>query len=120
MALSHISSKSSKSIRRAAGKSTIKSSSARYFDGCFFLIAGSKRSRYSCFGGSYVYNAALLRDASPVFDVSAQSAPTLIIQGTRDSVVPQSQAMELYQTLQRDHVPVQYLSYNGGHTFKGL
>jgi len=67
-----------------------------------------------------VYNAALLRDASPVFDVSAQSAPTLIIQGTRDSVVPQSQAMELYQTLQRDHVPVQYLSYNGGHTFKGL
>lgn len=75
-------------------------------------------SYYALFGDN-MYNAAVLREASPVFDVSSQSAPTLIIQGTKDSLVPPSQAMELYQALQHNHVPVQYLSYNGGHAGEG-
>ena len=75
---------------------------------------------YFALFGVNLYNSALLRDASPVFAVSAQSAPTLIIQGTRDTLVPQSQAMEFYQTLQRNHVSVQYISYDGGHALQGL
>lgn len=75
---------------------------------------------YALFGASNLYNTTVLRNASPVFDVSSQSAPTLIIEGTKDSVVPPSQAMELDQALQRHHVSAQYFSYNGGHTLKGL
>ncbi len=77
-------------------------------------------SYFPLFGASNMYHAAVLREASPVFDVSAQSAPTLIVQGTKDSVVPPSQAMELYQTLQRYHVSAHYLSYDGGHALQGL
>jgi acetyl esterase/lipase len=62
----------------------------------------------------------LLRDASPVFAVSAQSVPTLIVQGTQDGLVPPSQSQELQRALQRAGVAVQYLSYVGGHEFSGL
>lgn len=63
---------------------------------------------------------ALYRDASPLFDVSAQSAPTLIIQGTQDDVVPPSQSLALQQAFDRVHIPVQYVSYVGGHEYTGV
>jgi acetyl esterase/lipase len=65
-------------------------------------------------------NPGIVRDASPVFAVSAKSVPTLIMQGTQDSLVPPSQSQELQRALQRAGVPVQYVSYPGGHEFSGL
>ena len=70
------------------------------------------------FGGtSYEQNPALYRDFSPTFAVTDQSAPTLIVQGNRDTLVPATQSTELRRVLQQYHVPVWYLSYTGGHGF---
>lgn len=65
-------------------------------------------------------DAAIEHDASPVFFVTPQSAPALIIQGTQDTFVPPEQSRELQHALQREGVPVGYLSYDGGHAFSGL
>jgi acetyl esterase/lipase len=63
---------------------------------------------------------ALYRDASPVFAVTSASAPMLLLQGTRDGVVPASQSAELARALHAQHVPVQYVTYDGDHEFDGL
>lgn len=63
---------------------------------------------------------ALYRDASPLFDVTPQSAAMLIIQGTEDTIVPPAQSLALQQSLRQAHVPAQYISYKGGHGFTGL
>jgi acetyl esterase/lipase len=65
-------------------------------------------------------NPALYRDASPLFYVSPNSSPMLIIQGTRDTIIPQTQSLVLQKRLQRAHIPVQYISFHGGHSFSGL
>jgi len=65
-------------------------------------------------------NPALYHEASPYFDVSPESAPTLIVQGTEDTVVPPTQSEALEQALQQAEVPVQYISYPGEHSFGGL
>jgi acetyl esterase/lipase len=72
------------------------------------------------FGASYQQNPAAYRDASPIFSLNSQSAPTLIIQGTQDGLVPPAQSIELQQALEKNRVPVQYISYNAGHGFHGL
>lgn len=63
---------------------------------------------------------ALYHDASPLFDVTSHSAAMLIIQGTEDTIVPQSQSLSLQKQLQQAHVPVKYISFQGGHGFAGL
>lgn len=63
---------------------------------------------------------ALYHDASPYFDVSSQSAPELIIQGTQDTTVPPDQSQALYASLQQARVAAQYISYIGDHAFNGL
>jgi acetyl esterase/lipase len=65
-------------------------------------------------------NSAIYHDASPIFDVSSQSAPMLIVQGTDDTIVPPGQSWELEEKLALLHVPVQFISYEGGHSFGGL
>ncbi len=71
-------------------------------------------------GATYLAAPALYRDASPYFLVSAHSPPMLIIQGTQDTLVPPQESLMLQAMLQHDHVPVQYISYVGGHGFLGL
>lgn len=65
-------------------------------------------------------NPGLLSQASPLTYISPKSAPMLIIQGTQDTTVPPSQSEELEQALLRVPVPVQYVTYQGGHEFAGL
>ncbi len=65
-------------------------------------------------------NPSLYRAASPLFFVSSHSAPMLIIHGTQDTDVPIAQALALQQALQQQQLPVQYISYEGGHLFGGL
>lgn len=69
------------------------------------------------FGTNGAKNPATLHSASPIFFVNTQSAPTLIIHGTLDQIVPPAQSQELQRALQNAHVPVSYIPYTGGHSF---
>jgi acetyl esterase/lipase len=64
--------------------------------------------------------AALYREASPLFAVSRQAAPTLIVQGERDDIVPAEQAHALRQALRLEGVPVEYIGYDGTHGLGSL
>lgn len=71
-------------------------------------------------GATLQSNPALYHEASPIFSISAHSAPTLIVQGSRDDLILPTQSVELQQALQRLHVPVEYDAYDGGHAFTGI
>jgi len=61
---------------------------------------------------------AALRAASPLAQVSGQSAPMNIIQGTLDPFFPSAtQAQALADALRAKGVPVEYVTYFGGHNF---
>jgi acetyl esterase/lipase len=58
--------------------------------------------------------------ASPISWVTPDSAPTLIIHGTKDNIVPHDQAIWMRERLQAADVPVELLSIEGaGHGFSG-
>jgi acetyl esterase/lipase len=60
------------------------------------------------------------RDASPVAHVDANSAPTLIIHGTADEVVPLDQSWRLRDALAKVGVEVKLVELEGeGHLFLG-
>jgi acetyl esterase/lipase len=61
-----------------------------------------------------------MQRASPVNLVSKDTAPTLIIQGTADTMVKPEQSETLHAALQRAGVPTKYITYMGGHGFSGL
>lgn len=76
---------------------------------------------YGLFGGQQPVNGVTaLRAASPVFYVSAASAPTLIVQGTADTLVPASQSEGLRRALGAAGVPVEYMAYAGGHSLTAV
>lgn len=55
--------------------------------------------------------------ASPVFQVSAHSAPTFIAHGTYDKVVPTSQSVEMVNQFKIKGVPYEEACFDGGHEF---
>lgn len=58
--------------------------------------------------------------ASPIAHVSPQSVPFLIIQGSNDTTVSQSQATAMYNALQGNGIQSQLIMVeNGGHGFAG-
>ncbi len=58
--------------------------------------------------------------ASPIAWVTPAAAPTLIIHGTKDDIVPHEQAILMRDRLQAADVPVEVLSLEGaGHGFGG-
>jgi acetyl esterase/lipase len=62
----------------------------------------------------------LYERSSPIFSINSASAPTCIVQGLKDILVPPSQSYELQRALEKNHVPYQFITYNGGHAFEGL
>jgi acetyl esterase/lipase len=70
------------------------------------------------FGIDYSKDPEVWRAASPVFHVSKDAAPFLIVHGTRDENVPLSQAQELFEKLQSAGVPVSFVKVDDGHTFQ--
>jgi acetyl esterase/lipase len=72
------------------------------------------------FGQTNQHSPILMRDASPLYWVTAQAAPTMIIQGTIDQVVPPSQSTTMQSKLQASGVHVSYVSYKGGDHFGNL
>ena len=57
------------------------------------------------------------QEASPVFHVGKNSAPFLIVHGTRDQDVPIGQSEELYEKLKAAGVPVEFVKVDDVHTF---
>lgn len=68
----------------------------------------------------YRANPVLYQDASPIFRVSNQTAPTCIVQGLIDTTVPLSQSIELRDKLSSYGVTYRWLPYYGGHAFSGV
>ncbi len=62
----------------------------------------------------------LMEQASPINFVSHINVPTLIVQGTQDTVVRPDQSERLRAALSRAGVPTRYVSFSGGHGFVGL
>jgi acetyl esterase/lipase len=76
----------------------------------------------------YIYNlldyqtppGQIYQDASPLDQLDPHTGPVFITQGTQDTVVLPDQSQELQQALQSDNIPVEYVSYDGGHGYSGL
>ena len=72
------------------------------------------------FGKAHAEAPDAYRDASPVAHVDANSAPTLIIHGTADDIVPVDQSRRLRDALTRAGVEVKLVELEGqGHVFQG-
>jgi len=70
------------------------------------------------FGGDYAHHAEIWRDASPVFHVSKDASPFLIVHGTQDSDVPIAQSQDLADKLTQAGVPVKFVRVEDVHTFQ--
>lgn len=65
-------------------------------------------------------NKTLYQQSSPIYFVTAQSPPTLLLQGGRDVLVPENQSVLLKNKLQNLGVAHQYIYYpNEGHGWRG-
>lgn len=59
-------------------------------------------------------------DRSPIFKASQITAPLLLLQGTDDKVVPQSQAETMLDEVKKNGVTCEMLLFEGeGHGFRG-
>jgi acetyl esterase/lipase len=70
------------------------------------------------FGGSYAQHSKIWQDASPVFHVSKNVSPFLIMHGTQDADVPIAQSQELADKLKQAGVSVKFVTVEDVHTFR--
>jgi acetyl esterase/lipase len=69
-------------------------------------------------GGRIEQNREKARQASPLFYVSSNACPFLIVHGDKDSLVPLQQSIELNDALQKAGVASElYIVQGGGHGF---
>jgi len=59
------------------------------------------------------------RSASPLFAVGRQTAPILIVHGAQDRMIGINQSRALQDALNRNGVPNQLRTFQGGHEFAG-
>ena len=71
------------------------------------------------FGNAAVSGTELLT-ASPLPSVGAHSAPTYIVHGEADQVVPFEQSQLLADTLRAHNVAVELVPYAGRHAYEGV
>jgi acetyl esterase/lipase len=69
-------------------------------------------------GADFSKHPEVWREASPVFHVSKDNAPFLIVHGTKDQSVPIAQAQELFEKLQSAGVPASFIKVDDVHTFQ--
>ncbi|HEV3144140.1 MAG TPA: alpha/beta hydrolase, partial [Gemmataceae bacterium] len=63
----------------------------------------------------------ILKDICPVYHVSPKSAPTLLIHGDRDPLVPLQQSQLMIEKLKEQNVPCQLIVHpGGGHGWDGI
>lgn len=77
----------------------------------------AKQFLASFLGADFATHPELWRDASPVFHVAKSNAPILIIHGTRDDMVPISEAEELNDALVKAGATVHFLRLDSDHMF---
>jgi acetyl esterase/lipase len=70
------------------------------------------------FGGDYAAHSKVWQDASPVFHVSKNVSPFLIVHGTQDADVPIAQSQELADKLKQAGVSVKFVTVEDVHTFQ--
>ena len=69
------------------------------------------------FGGDYAQHSKIWQDASPIFHVSKNVSPFLIMHGTQDADVPIAQSQELADKLQQAGASVKFVTVEDVHTF---
>jgi dipeptidyl aminopeptidase/acylaminoacyl peptidase len=63
----------------------------------------------------------LLKEISPIYHVTPQTAPTLLLHGTLDFLVPIQQSKIMIAKLKENNVPCELVVHEGGsHGWKGL
>lgn len=70
--------------------------------------------------GARVPGPGLLESVSPLPNATSRSAPMLLVHGDRDQFVPPAQSEQLVRVLRDKGVPVQLVTYAGGHGYEGL
>jgi acetyl esterase/lipase len=70
------------------------------------------------FGGDYAAHSKVWQDASPVFHVSKNVSPFLIMHGTQDTDVPIAQSQELADKLRQAGASVKFVTVEDVHTFQ--
>jgi acetyl esterase/lipase len=70
------------------------------------------------FGGEYAQHSKIWQDASPVFHVSKNVSPFLIMHGTQDTDVPIAQSQELADKLRQAGASVKFVTVEDAHTFQ--
>jgi acetyl esterase/lipase len=70
------------------------------------------------FGGDYAQRSKVWQDASPVFHVSKNVSPFLIMHGTQDADVPIAQSQELADKLREAGASVKFVTVEDAHTFQ--
>ena len=71
-------------------------------------------------GGTPATKPHVFRQASPIYFVNRQSAPTLLLHGGKDGLVPPSQSKNLKDKLDKAGVPAELVIYpNEGHGWYG-
>jgi acetyl esterase/lipase len=78
-------------------------------------------SSLAVFGArAYAQTPGLYRSASPLLAVHRRTAPTCIVQGLGDTIVPASQSVALRDRLSSLRVRHKWIPFVGGHWFLGL
>lgn len=93
----------------------------------FKLLGGTPAEVPKNYHGSFLplHLASLLliapsADRSPIFKASQITAPLLLLQGTEDKVVPQSQAETMLEEVKKNGSTCEMLLFEGeGHGFRG-
>ena len=70
------------------------------------------------FGGNYAEHSKVWQDASPVFHVSKNVSPFLIMHGTKDADVPIAQSQEFADKLKQAGASVKFVAVEDAHTFQ--
>jgi len=70
------------------------------------------------FGGDYAQHSKIWQDASPVFHVSKNVSPFLIMHGTQDADVPIAQSREFADKLTQAGASVKFVTVEDVHTFR--
>jgi acetyl esterase/lipase len=70
------------------------------------------------FGGDYAAHSKVWQDASPVFHVSKNVSPFLIMHGAQDTEVPIAQSQELADKLRQAGASVKFVTVEDVHTFQ--
>ena len=71
--------------------------------------------------GTKKENPELYRKASPIFYVSKDDPPMLLVHGEKDDGVPFKQSVRMAEAYRRFHVPVEFIEVkNAGHDFRHM